>query len=733
MPDMSVVVVAVMSVITYLQNLGATLNLPKIDLPEEARQIFQYVTKFLDILLRLIPALPAFDLRAQLVIIAFLLPLLLTIVFVWFVTPFIQVIRQTLDILVVAMTSMCVAAGFLGEWSTGKRLASVGGGLYLLLRLLLKFAKRGASSSRATVVAEEVCAFYMEGIVPDVEAYTDSRKELMGLIRYYCRHADLEESRPSFLYLMGMFAAILVLLALALWAVGLIPLDVGRPIPVAVKVFFPYVGFPLALLLLIALILVATPCGRRILLVIKRFVKRWGLRLLMLCLELLYVPILTGAVPLFSVKQTSCGVGQFLLYEHAPSPVNRDPFFEFVNHTSACAPCDMQGSMHGDWCIRVCSGKPELRLLELPNLLFVEDVVKTSSGILLYCLIVVMCGIPALFYRITKMNRDFARKIYVWGGNVVDKWNALVYRLETTGIFLFAIYKYHVYWWSILLFVFKFVLMLVTTIAGRVWPPIIIGLPVVYLAMIIAALKFRPYLFTANNVLNVLLYVCNLLFSAIPVGAYFNFQLPQTYYLPLAIALIALPVLSLIVLLFCKHSVFDPDDPTIDPEAKARIGVKEGGSRPKSTRVQPEKELQDIAQDFGGTKRGEKAPQVSDSQLTDAIRGLIKKKKYDPTTPGIDQTVPPGFLESIKMFEHIEHKLDERNHTESFTVPENMIRSVATQMYHVLDIIIDGMTITALAKALYWSMMLGSLGFGWYLGGIRTMADAQMSTNFVCS
>jgi hypothetical protein len=388
-------------------------------------------------------------------------------------------------------------------------------------------------------------------------------------------------------------------------------------------------------------------------------------------------------------------------------------------------------------CLKACGGWTEARLLEFPNLLFADDVLRTTGGVLVSSLLAGMLGIPYLFYRITMQNRTFVRKINVWGGAVLDKWNALVYRLETTGIFLFAIYKYHIYWWSILLFVFKFVLMLVTTIAGRIWPQIIVVLPAVYLAMVGACLKFRPYLFMANNTLNVLLYACNFLFSFVPVCAFYNVELPQAYYLPLAIALAAIPVISLLVLLFCKHSVFDADDPTIDPNAKEKIGVKERRkSEVKLTRETKDDsdglDLPDIPAGVGGTKRGERAPRLTRQQSENALRGLLPGATYDPNTPGIDRPVPAGFMESIQEFEHVERKPTERCHVGPFTIGENKIRSIATQMYAVLDIVIDGMTIDSLATALYAAMMLGSLGFGWYIGGVRALSDVRLADNFVC-
>jgi hypothetical protein len=53
-------------------------------------------------------------------------------------------------------------------------------------------------------------------------------------------------------------------------------------------------------------------------------------------------------------------------------------------------------------------------------------------------------------------------------------------------------------------------------------------------------------------------------------------------------------------------------------------------------------------------------------------------------------------------------------------------------MYAVLDLVIDGISMDSLTTALYAALLLGALGFGWYMGGVRALSDRRLSDSFVC-
>jgi hypothetical protein len=131
MASLGGVIVAIRSFFDYLQNLSVTVNLPDIHFPAVIRNFFEWVNQFLRFIFMLLPGIPPFDLRAQLVIVSFILPLILSITFVWFVTPFRNSVSQIVDIAVAIALSMSVVQGV---HIVGDRLPARHGPWWLLFR-----------------------------------------------------------------------------------------------------------------------------------------------------------------------------------------------------------------------------------------------------------------------------------------------------------------------------------------------------------------------------------------------------------------------------------------------------------------------------------------------------------------------------------------------------------------------------------------------------------------------
>jgi hypothetical protein len=718
---------ALITFVSYLQNLGATINLPDIKMPDELRNVFQYVTKFIDLVLSIIPNMPAFDVRAQLVIMSFLLPFILDAAFVWFVTPFMRVIIQMLDVITAAVTAMVIAASAVDHWTIATQIATVGGILYFLLRIIVILFKRRRKTWNLDELSFHICNFFMAGIIPTVKT-TMKKRDLDEAIANFCKYVDIYVDPPSPFFAGAMALMILICLFVSLWSVDTFSL--GPEVPPTVKAFVPYLCFPLAALMLAIFALHCIPAGRRALLAIKRFIKRWGLRILMLCLDCLYIPILTAMMPLLTPTNFSCEKGNYLQYDRVPDPVIPDPLFDFVNHTWKCVPCSPIMVAHIEACAAACSGASESRLLESPNLYFVDDVLRVSGGMLLYGIVFVLIGIPALWYIIIQRNRGFVRKVNVYGETVTDKWNAIVHRLETTGIFLFQVYKYPKYWWSILMFAVKFGILLFTVIAGRIFPSIIVLLPLWYLGTLMVFAFNMPYIFKSNNVLSLTLYGVNTLFSIIPICAAFGVEVPAAASVPLAIALLVIPVLMIIALFCFKHGVYDPNDPTLDQKAKDAVGVKEEGTTGSGRSSKAEKEPKEPKEGKdpkGKERRLTHSP--SDLKRAATFRGQFRTSVMRDTGGDLGEVIniPEGYIDNIAYTETAERNGLPKG--AAFNVGNKAILARATLMYTTLDIVIDGSTIELLAKALNITMVAGAVGFGWYLGGLRGSAMAGAPLN----
>jgi hypothetical protein len=187
------IIVAFQSLFAYLQNLSATINLPDVQLPEQLRSILQYITRFIDLLILSIPTIPAFDLRAELAIVSFVLPFLVIIFFLWFVTPFYHVAYQLLDLLVLICVSMVLADAFTVSWTQVATIVLSFSGFYFLIRITMRVVKSRPSPWDLDDFAVHVCHYFMNEVIPGVQSAL-SRAELEDAIWKFSRYVDLARS-----------------------------------------------------------------------------------------------------------------------------------------------------------------------------------------------------------------------------------------------------------------------------------------------------------------------------------------------------------------------------------------------------------------------------------------------------------------------------------------------------------------------------------------------------------
>ena len=760
----------IVSVITFLQNLGASANLPNVELPQEMRNIFQYVSKFLDTVLTIIPKIPAFDVRAQLMILCLAIPLVLDIVFVWFVSPFFDVLFHVFDLVTVVIVTMMITESIIQNlWTAGAKFVIALGLLYLVMRIGIRISQYRKKIWKMSDLACSICNHYMAGIIPGVQT-TMARDDLNEAISQFSRIVEIQVRPPTIFYIVSIVIVIVALLFLSFWSVGLFPFMMTCP--PAMSVFFPYVGFPFAAILIVAFIMSLTECGRRANLCLKRFAKRWGLRLLMLCLDLLYIPILTNLVTNCAATQMTCGEGKYLEYDRLPSLIDPDPLFDFVNHSAKCVVCNQNMVSLRPACKAACSGAKEWRLIEAPNLLLIDDVLRILGGIMLYTVFAVMLGIPILWAYVIHRNRSFTHKINIYGATAHDKWRHIVHRMHTTGNFLFAYYKHDASYWSIFIFFVKIVVMVITTVAGRIWTPIIICLPIWYFIVVVVYAVKMPYLYKTNNILDIMLYTGNCIFAVIPVFAKYGYQMNSNVFLPLSIILVVIPVISLIVMICCKHRVYDINDPTMSEKERKKQKTKKGKEtkeqkeerkkrQRKLSRHQRKTSIDDIEDDMDeldvdvhrrassprrrssmspkksarGKSPSRKEREIADMEaamnLTTRRRAhfIQEMKREVGDDMGEMVTIEDGYMDTIEYARACERL--NLNKSPGFRVGQMLIMKRATHMYRTLDVVIDGSTIELLTETLKWAMLFASVAFGWYIGGLR--GTLRIRSDVVCS
>jgi hypothetical protein len=162
--------------------------------------------------------------------------------------------------------------------------------------------------------------------------------------------------------------------------------------------------------------------------------------------------------------------------------------------------------------------------------------------------------------------------------------------------------------------------------------------------------------------------------------------------------------------------VFDPEDPTLGRGVKA------------PTVEQVDADFITFRGKKGRPRRGIR-PGASTAVNEEVTLLSPDEEQAQPRQLGADDSGPdvvikPGYLDSIARLEAAERHQAARN--PEFVVGSRRIEYRATEMYKILDIIIDGATIGLLASVLHWAMLFGALGVGWYLGGLRAVERGRM-------
>lgn len=811
MPGVSITT-SIVSLFTYVQNLGATVNLPKFELPESFVKVINIFTKFLFLVLNYLPRLPAFDIRSQLALLSLGIPLLLDIVFIWFVNPLMDTIVHLVDIIVITLvTDMIVEAIIIGM-SKGKTYVIALGGIYLVFRLLLITLTKCLERRREKAYMEEaerfdeeineeqqeengekktslneyvirICDLFMTTIVPGVQSKYDVQ-DLQSEIKRHSKTVRYEAKKkinvPTVVIMAVLTAAALVV---GLWS-HLVK-NSKYQLPDYLRSFLPYICYVVAFILFCFILLNVTQCGRVIIVKFRQFANRWGLRLLMLFLDLLYIPVITNLVTVLTPEHFSCGVGYYLQYTRHKTASENSPFFPFINHTWDCIPCYPALVSTRNECQVACSGKQEWRVMGALNLRFFDDILIVSGGIIIFNVVAFLIGIPVLWRIIIRRNRSAIKRANVYGINFQQKWTAILDQLQTTGIFLFFTYRINCFNWSLILIFVKLLVMIITTIAGRINSNVYWALPALYFIILIATCCANPSIFPLNHILNLLLYFLNFGFSIIPLLPIFGYTLPQNVVFYVSLAIVIIPLLTTVVMLLCKEYPHNKDDPTyLSKKQIKKIKKKKKKIFERHFRKMPEAySIPDVKGVFKMYDLNDEEQEALTRSLNhhhnddsisiddkydfdiyedrEANENLVrdindpllymfdfpdKKKlfvwdvKQDASIPNLQDkevcTIGEGAFDSIEHLYHVYHwDTNPKNgeyyqKTKEFKVSKRVIYNRAKRMYEMIDIILDGATIELLTKTLNGMMLFGGFAFGWYLGAL--FAQESKSSNIFC-
>ena len=593
------------SFITFWQNLGVTVEFPELHLPEPVQKAIGFFKNFFNIVFfTIIPNIPKFDLRTQLIILACGIPFILDICIMWFVNPLIHTICHIFDIVALFLIGYDLCSFLFPPVVSLVFLILGGVGVLWILIRFIYFMKKTCCREEISFVdfAKEIQAHYLHGLIPGIENKLGIDKINEQLSKYSGLIQLLPMKPPVWRPLVYLlFSAIFIVAGLI---IGGVIIDLPFNIPPTVALFLPYVLYPLGIILFFISILNFSQCGVNLIFKFKGFCKRWGLRLLMLALDLLYIPILTALVSQITPTNHSCDLDYSFYVSHNPN----DIFDPFVTHDHVCLPCgtefarlqseydqasqqdkpailsnitylqelvtnytvnaspipDDEIPLQQEFCSKQCNGYQTLRLSDDLSLRFMNDIIAVNTAPIIFTVIFIMFGIPVFYYILVSSNRHFVTNLNVYGKTAEQKWVNILSRLHTTGIFLFDHYKIQYSFWSVLGLFYKFVIMVLSTLSNSVSYYTVFGLPVVYLLMFIFICKMRPYMFTSNNVLDGILYFLNCVYACFPIAALFGITIPTIAMIGVSAAMLVLPVISVIIVLI-RTAATKPieDDPTI--------------------------------------------------------------------------------------------------------------------------------------------------------------------------
>lgn len=582
---------AVVSFFTYFQNLSVNIKLPHINFPPWFLAILKVVNDFVAKIQYYTLQIPPFDMRTQLILASVILPFLLEIVFVWLVQPLLLTLLSIIDILSIFALFFLLAYAFTVHWNAVVSVLISVLLLYFIIRIIIKIKKRRPKFKMISL-ARDICNHYLYGIIPEIQI-EHSIDELNNTIQQFSKIVEIKPS-PHILYITIIFFSIsAVSFLVSFYFFNIYPFlkaPFTKQINILVGVIFLLIG----LLFFVIFLLRIFQCGRKFIMQFKQFCKRWGLRILMLCFDLLYIPNVTLIISHINVKKISpCPQGQYL-YQLPNNYGNTLSYL--IEHQTTCMNCSLYPNMsYFSKCIEMCTGKAKYRPVDDNTLEFIKDIIPYSSGFIVWGVIFVIIGIPLLWCYIIRQNRQFAFVINVYGEKPSVKWLKIVNRMKTTGIFLFVNYKYNNSRWSVLYLLVKFLAMILSTIASRFFKYLSLSLSVMYLLIFITVVSIKPYLYLFNNLLDSILYFTQFIFSLNTSLAIFNINVPDLAATILSIVIIVVPVISMIFLLFFKRkSANFEDDPTYpqkltkDEEEELNMKRQKAKDRLKSSQATSE-------------------------------------------------------------------------------------------------------------------------------------------------
>ena len=547
------------SVITFWQQIGEAYDVLAIPLPSSVQNVVTGMLYLFQYIINLIPSFPDFDTRGQMVILSIGVPIIIDLIFVWFMNPIYKTIAHLIDIVASFLAAYSIAVAAFGAMSLFHKIALSVALVYLAAHLVLVVVFRNKQKKHTfQEISQEIRDHFLSGVVPNVKS-NRSIEEINSHVHQFSGFIQIVPTLDPIWIPITFVLVGIALLVLALLISGVI--DINYSFPPAVVVILPIIFYVFAIIFIIIGFLKFTMFGTNFILAVKKFSKRWALRVIMLFFDILYIPIMSNFTDLLSIEKVTCPVGTYPQIHRTGENMDM-----FVSHTFSCAVCSQPMNQTIKDCIEICSETTQYYTISKETgLEYVENVLGVAGIGMLYSFFAFIVGIPLLWFYMTKVNVAFARTINVYGKTTEAKWTNLMHKMKTTGIFLFDEYEFKYPMYCVVDLIGKAVLMLITSICIRYVDYLVFLLPVFFLVMSIIGLILKPYIYIVNDYTDILLNFFNMLFTVVPILGYFDIGLNLVAGIIVCCLIVLIPFIIIIVLIiiFRNDSKIDPNDPTI--------------------------------------------------------------------------------------------------------------------------------------------------------------------------
>lgn len=526
------------SIVRYLQNIALTLNIPVNNNPEKLQEIVDAIDNFFNKIIEYIPVVPDFDVRVRLILLSFIIPLLIDFLLVWFVGSLFSNVMHIFDVIVFGMLfyEIPYLAFSKGKAGVDTYVIFPVAAIFIGFRIFIWIInlKKRRQKDNLVYIVDKIKDYYMKEVIPCT--YSDLTDEkIQDMLEEHSDNLVINEIFPT----CGNMSVLLVLLALfvVLFCYGLGVFTPGVNLDDFMQISIMIVAIIFIIILLIIIIMIIFPCCHRPFVKFRGFIRRYGLKIGLLILDFLYIPIATSILENLSYKKDPCGNGQLLYFESAMGNI----FDALLDRNVTCIPCSDPSIDHS---IRYGKFSPHLQ--------YTSQIWGANGPMILYSIIIFVFGLPICWTYLILQNKAIAWSIPSFGKTSALKWSSLIDKIHSPGLFLFYAYKYNIFFWGIVIPIFKFVIVILTEV-DDVWGGTSYLIMLSYLGFSISNIVVQPYGYVFNNVLDSLMAIANTLVTLVPLCAFYNKYIPNWFSIPLTVIIVVFPIIALPYTIFCKR------------------------------------------------------------------------------------------------------------------------------------------------------------------------------------